>query len=344
METASSVSVISAEDLAKKQSATSVADAIADTPNVVYTGTVGIPVIRGLNAEGPNSATSAFFAGTIPRATINLDGHYQNYWEFALGSTSIWDVQSIEVFRGPQTTSQGANAIAGAIIVNTKDPTFTPEGAYQVEAGSYGKLRTSIAASRPIIDNELAARISIDYWGRDTFIDYINDGASSFVKGDTDQNFRTFNLRGKLLWTPTDIPGLTAKLTYAHTYNNRPTTESASPSYDKLESNATSGVASWEQVTDSGVLDLFYDLGTGIKLYNQTQYSESNVDRVLAVSSTGAAIIGEKNLTNETRATWGDSATKLSGVTGVFVSHTTSDVWLRADFDRYESELDSLGV
>jgi outer membrane receptor protein involved in Fe transport len=62
----------------------------------------------------------------VPRATINLDGHYLNYNEMYFGAPSVWDVDSIEVYRGPQTTSQGANAIAGAIVVKTKDPTFTP--------------------------------------------------------------------------------------------------------------------------------------------------------------------------------------------------------------------------
>lgn len=37
---------------------------------------------------------------------------------------SPWDVEQIEVLRGPQSTTQGRNTMAGAIVVNTKDPTF----------------------------------------------------------------------------------------------------------------------------------------------------------------------------------------------------------------------------
>ena len=131
------------------------------------------PSSAGRTRRGPNNGQNVFWGGTVPRATINLDGHYLNYNEMFFGATSVWDVESIEVFRGPQTTSQGANAIAGAIVVNTKDPSFKREGAYQLEAGDYHSRRASIAVSGPV-GEELAARLAVDYSGRDTFIDYTN--------------------------------------------------------------------------------------------------------------------------------------------------------------------------
>lgn len=204
--TASSVTVITAKEIDKEKTGdTSVSEAVRGTPNVVYTDTVGAPVIRGQDTQGPNNGATAFFSGTVPRATINLDGHYLNYNEFIFGSTSIWDLDSIEVFCGPQTTSQGANAIAGAIVVNTKDPTFEQEGAYQVEIGSYKSKRTSIMLNSPLYKDELAGRLAIDYSGRDTFIDYVNPG---FYSSGTDQDFQSLNIRSKLLWQPAEIPAL----------------------------------------------------------------------------------------------------------------------------------------
>ncbi len=124
-DTASSVTLITAEELDReKPGKDDVKTVLQGTPNVVYTDSVSTPVIRGQNAEGPHTGATAFFAGTMPRATINVDGHYLSYNELYFGGSATWDVSSIEVFRGPQTTSQGANAIGGAIIVNTKDPSW----------------------------------------------------------------------------------------------------------------------------------------------------------------------------------------------------------------------------
>lgn len=340
-DTASSVTAISGEELAENVGAQSVSEAIRDVPNVVYNGTIGAPIIRGQDTQGPNFGSTAFFAGTIPRATINLDGHYQNFYEYAFGGTSIWDVDMIEVFRGPQTTSQGANAIAGAIIVNTKDPTFTPEAAYQAEYGSYNRYRTSVMASGPIAGNQLAGRIALDYTGRDTFIDYVNP---SFAKGDADLNFSTFNVRGKLLWEPTHIAGLAAKLTYAHTFNNRPTWEAASKPYAELASTTTT-MPSWSQDTDTGVLDVKYDFGNGLTLFNQSQASKTHVHRVTWPVTNGSATIDQRNLSNETRVTFGERTSTWSGVVGLYVANTTSDdtLYLRG-LSNYDDDKTNLGV
>ena len=230
--TASSVSVISGDKIKKEKTGDpTVSEAIKDIPNVVYTDNVSAPIIRGQDTQGPNTGSIAFFTGTVPRATINVDGHYLGYNEFIYGASSIWDVESIEVFRGPQTTSQGANAIAGAILVNTKDPTFTPEASYQAEIGNYHQKRASFALSGPLIEDELAARMAIDYSGRDTFIDYINP---SFARSGTDQDFKEFNGRFKLLWEPAEIPGISTKLTYSYNNSNRPTSEAAFGRYEDL--------------------------------------------------------------------------------------------------------------
>lgn len=340
-DTASSVTVLTSKDIANKKGAASVADAIIDVPNVLYTGTVGAPIIRGQDTQGPNFGSTAFFGGTIPRATINLDGHYLNFYEYVYGGASIWDVDSIELFRGPQTTSQGANAIAGAIIVNTKDPSFKREGAYQAEIGSYNRKRASFALSGPIVENELAARLAIDYWGRDTFIDYTN---SNFAKGDTDHDFRSLNARAKLLWAPTAIPGLTAKLTYAHTENNRPTWEAASAPYEDLNSNTTM-MPSWKQDADTGILDIDYDFDNGVKLFNQTQYSDFHVKRVAEPATNGSAAVNQKNISNETRLTFGDSNSTFSGVAGLYLARTTSDdtLYIRGT-SHFNDEKENLGL
>lgn len=321
--TASSVSAKSAKQIEEeqKEGRTSVSEAISDVPNVVYPDSVSAPIIRGLDTQGPNTGSTAFFAGTVPRASINVDGHYLTYNEFYFGASSIWDLESLEVFRGPQTTSQGANAIAGALLVKTKDPTFDPEVFYQGEIGSYKTRRASVAVSGPIIEDELAGRIALDYSGRDTFIDYINSG---FYGAGTDQNFKSFTGRAKLLWEPSELSGFSAKLTYSYSDTNRPSQEAAAYPYEDLE-HTTTTMPSWAQKTNTGVLDLSYDFANGVVVSNQTQLTDTEAVRTVGMVNNGDADIDQTNVSNETRVTFGDQENVLSGVAGLYYGHTKTD-------------------
>lgn len=321
-DTASSVAIKTAKEIEKEKTGnSSVTEVVSDVPNVTYTETVGVPVIRGLDGQGPNTGAGAFFSGTVPRASVNVDGHYLNYNESYFGATSVWDVDSIEVFRGPQTTSQGANAIAGAIIVNTKDPTFSREGAYQAEIGNYNQKRASFMLSGPLVGNELAGRIALDYSGRDTFIDYINP---AYRDTGTDLDFKALNARGKLLWQPSEIPGFEAKLTYSLNKTNRPTQESAYLPFDELNSHATT-MPTWKQDTHTGILDISYDFGNGYRIFNQTQYSDSSVHRKMPMVGIGAADVEQTNFSNEARVTFGEHGDVISGVAGIYYAHVSTN-------------------
>uniref|UniRef100_UPI00106D44AA TonB-dependent receptor n=1 Tax=Pseudomonas aeruginosa TaxID=287 RepID=UPI00106D44AA len=340
-DTASSVSLTSARDIDRKQTGNaSVAEVINGSPNVVYTDSVGAPIIRGQDTQGPNNGQNVFWGGTVPRATINLDGHYLNYNEMFFGATSVWDVDSIEVFRGPQTTSQGANAIAGAIIVNTKDPTFSPEAAYQAEIGSYHSRRSSIAVSGPLAQ-DFAGRLAVDYAGRDTFIDYDNP---KFQDSGTDQDFRALNARAKLLWLPSGIPGLESKFTFSHNDSNRPTQEAATRPFDKLDHRSTT-MPSWEQDTNTSILDVAYDLDNGIRLFNQAQYSLSSVHRTTGAGGEGDADIRQKNASNESRVSFGEQEDRISGMGGVYYARTRTDETLHLrGLSAFDDTKKNLGV
>lgn len=342
--TASSVSVRTAREIEKENTGNaSISEVLTGTPNVTYTDTVGAPVIRGQDTQGPLTGQNSFWGGTVPRATINVDGHYLSYNEYYFGATSPWDVKSIEVFRGPQTTSQGANAIAGAIIVNTKDPTFTREGAFLQEFGSYSSRRTAMMLSGPIIQDQLAGRISLDYSGRDTFIDYISP---NFQRRYADQDFRALNLRAKLLWRPTELPGFEAKLTFSRNSTNRPSQEAASAPFDRL-THTTTTMPSWRQDTTTGILDLSYDFGNRFKLFNQTQYSDLSVSRKTGILGSGDAYITQRNISNEARLTYGEQGDVLSGVAGIYYAHTKTDEALyltgRSTFDDTKRNLGLFG-
>ncbi|WP_438821844.1 hypothetical protein, partial [Escherichia marmotae] len=86
--------------------------------------------------------------------------------------------------------------------------------------------------------------------------------------------------------------------------------------FDKYESRATS-MPSWEQDTRTAITDINYDFGNGLRLYNQSQLSSSDIDRVLAPVTNGSAMIDQRNGSHESRLAFGDAGDMVSGVAGV---------------------------
>lgn len=340
--TAASVAVITGDE-AKPQDG-DIDAALKKVPNVLDVGSGVAPTIRGIESQGAQEGAVAFFAGTTPRATVNVDGHYQNYYEYVNGGTGLWDVDTVEVYRGPQTTKQGANSIAGAMIVNTKDPSFEPEAAAQLLGGSYSMRRASVALSGPVT-RDIALRFSADYYTRDNYVE-VKDAEGD--GGDTNRDYETQTYRAKLLWAPEELPGFEAKLTYAHVDSNQPTSENVPFPYDdELETNSHG--PTWHVISDSVIADVSHDFGNGLILSNQLSYGESVSDRVLEEYEDGTAHVESQGWTNELRANFGDAADPISGVAGLFYSQTDQDddiylVYYGGGESNFENEKTSLGL
>ena len=88
------------------------------------------------------------------------------------GAATLFDVQQVEVLRGPQGTLYGANAMAGLINVVTPDATENLSGSLQVDAGNYSARGAGGVLAGPISD-EIGFRISARAYEDDGFIDNI---------------------------------------------------------------------------------------------------------------------------------------------------------------------------
>jgi len=119
-DTASSVSVATRREI-EAASADRVDQMLAQIPNVQLGGGSEGPAIRGQDTTGALQNLPAFLGGNRPRMTLIVDGRRQTYNEFVFGAAPLWDIDRVEVFRSPQTTTQGQNSIAGAIFVVLAD-------------------------------------------------------------------------------------------------------------------------------------------------------------------------------------------------------------------------------
>ena len=66
----------------------------------------------------------------------------------------MFDVDQIEVIRGPQASRIGANALAGLIYIKTKEPTEEFETSSEINLGSYNTQSAGIALSGPVTENK----------------------------------------------------------------------------------------------------------------------------------------------------------------------------------------------
>lgn len=336
-DTAASVDIIDDSDIELNPQHSSVKQSINGLPNVSTYGNVGAPVIRGQDTQGPNSRAGAFFGGTVPRASIAIDGRRTGYNELYYGHGSTWDVDTIEVFRGPQTTTQGANSIAGAVIVNTKDPSFTREGALEVQAGSSKKRRISAVLSGAITQ-DIAARVTFDHHQKDSRIEYTNPKLNTNA---IEKDFSNQQARLKLLYKPEAMPALQNKLTVAFSQSNGPQEDEVTLPFTNYTNN-TNALASWDIRTKSFINDTDYKINN-VRLHNQLQSTKLDVKRNVSAANNGAAEIARDEIVNELRVNY--DFDQLSGVSGIYYSNQDADESLNFNgLSTFDDEKNSLGI
>ena len=162
-ETATSNRVFTAPNIDRSGHNLSATDLLKQTVNTVDLGSGNdLPTVRGVDGSGPAVGAVAFFAGTRPRLNLSIDGRSATYNEYAFGTQSLWDMQQVEVLRGPQSHVRGQNAVAGAVVMRSKDPTDEWEGALRLGLGNQKTRNVAGVVSGPIVKNNLAFRLSAE--------------------------------------------------------------------------------------------------------------------------------------------------------------------------------------
>ena len=161
------------------------------TPNLRFSDDqeVGIStlVIRGVRQNRGTGQPPVSFRIDGVSATNNL-----------LTTQELFDIESVDVLRGPQGALYGRNAIGGAVLISTRQPTSEPEYGLRVSAAEGNDYILAANASGPLGNDKLLYRAAVRLQDRDGQLEnaYLDNQKVDFKDS---QSFR-----GRLLYRPTD--------------------------------------------------------------------------------------------------------------------------------------------
>lgn len=164
---------------------------------------------------------------------------------------TLFDVEQIEVLRGPQGTVYGANALAGLVSVRTRSPGFDPELRAEATLADYGTRGAGFAAGGALGDSEQAAwRLAAQRFRSDGF-------RRNVYLGREDTNgFDETTARAKLRLLPGDDLSVDLTALYADIDNgydafaidNSRVTRSDDPGRDAQRSTGLAAAVTWEGI------------------------------------------------------------------------------------------------
>jgi iron complex outermembrane recepter protein len=288
-------------------------------------------IIRGVNSEG-------FVPGGAPLASVYIDGVQQTIYGARRGARGLWDVEQMEVYRGPQSTLSGRAALAGAIYVKTKDPTFDKEAEVSVTVGNNDRVGTALMFNAPLIDDQLAVRFAGEFDRSKSDINY--PLYEPFARYDDFTTDAYYNLRGKVLFTPGEMPETRALLSYSFAHDAPTIDDIAGPGlgfdFDDWRGDSNDPVFSEARSTDvhNVGLEVTHDFSDALRLTSMTGFTHSFVDRPSVNEGTPGetnVLIGDRTDlmgTQEFRLNYeGD---RVKWVAGLYGSYEELD----AQFDR----------
>lgn len=159
------------------------------TPGFVFktNSVLGQPYLRGVGSDlvsaGAESSVATFVDGVyLPRAFDTI--------------VDFFDIERVEVLKGPQGVHMGRNVVGGAVSIHTRDPEPRYGGYADVLLGDYGRRQLRGAVNVPL-GPDLAVRVAGTVNRRDGYIDNVFLGVD-----ENDENHHA--VRAKLLYRPSD--------------------------------------------------------------------------------------------------------------------------------------------
>lgn len=319
-DTVSSVAVTTALRI-EQENILDLDDIVQRTPNVSQTyGKAGF-TIRGVRN------TSVSGGGDSSLATVYLDGAPLPSEILHSGPTDMWDVSQVELLRGPQSTLQGRASLAGAVIINSKAPTFDWDAHARARFTDAEDRNLAIAGGGPLIADQLAFRVSYEDVHEEGFV-------FNKTRNTSEDSLDARTLRAGLLFTPTALPDFSARLSYIHSEREGAYlfTYSSLDADDYFEDRFSYANTpnSDDTTTDIAALSLEYDFSDAVSLTSVTSWT--GVDSATSYDGDDGSetlSYGDQSrefdtLTEELRLNY--NGEKLNGLVGLYYSDRQNDV------------------
>lgn len=176
-ESTESISVVPSRELDSPIQSTSI-QALNALPNFTVNRNDDSFSIRGIN----NTGVTGYQKDNL--SSIVVDDVFQTDLAIKAGSFDLWDVHHAEVYRGPQSTTQGVNSLAGSVLLfHNKAAPQTETGA-KLGYGSFNKIEAGLMTNNVWLDGALLSRITLNHEQDDGFIKNTATGNSKWGKKD----------------------------------------------------------------------------------------------------------------------------------------------------------------
>lgn len=259
--------------------------------------------IRVFSARVPSLTLESSFGRTFPRPYIRGLGNTDFdlnasqpvsfvYDEVVLENPvlkgfPLFDIDHVEVLKGPQGTLFGRNTPAGVLKFDSRKPTNSFEGYAQASYATFDTVNLEGAVSGPIVEGVLSGRLSGLFQRRGDWVDNTQIAGKKDTEG-----YDQAAIRGQLLWTPTEDLSALLNLHYQH-LDGTPRVFRANiikrgggliEGFERDKISQDAGARAYQKIESSGAnLRLTYDMGdsefVSITSYERVDaYSRGDID------------------------------------------------------------------
>jgi outer membrane receptor protein involved in Fe transport len=240
MNAVGSISVVGRETISER-AAQHLEEVLNAVPNVTWASASSRS--RFIQVRGVGDLEQYYDPKYYPSVGMMLD-------DLELGDSAnagmLFDVEQVEVLRGPQGTRFGASAHAGMVKIRSSAPTDVFEGHLSGGVGNYDSYNLGLVLSGPLKE-DLKGRIAMQQYQSDGYID------NERLDKDETNDFDELTLRSQLQWTPGDTSNYALSAFYfdsnngldAWSLDNDRDTQSDQPGEDSQETLGLTARGDW---------------------------------------------------------------------------------------------------